>query len=687
MEIYFTNTYTIPVIFISSLLAALIVFLQYRNEKDDILDKNQKLGLSFIRFIAFFLVSILLSEIALKQIIKRKSKPTVIVAVDNSESMKPLQTATDSVSLIITQSLKKNNIRYWQFGDHASEADTFLFEAKYSNYGKLLDELTKNYLNTTIGAVLLVGDGIFNQGTDPVFKSKIFPFPVYSVGIGDTTTIVDAAIKNVSHNRTAFLDNYFPVEIGIDFTLAAGNQVKLEIIKDDKAVYFKDILITSDHQFVNELISLKAEEAGINNYKLVVSGLDNEVNENNNRYEFSISVISEKQTILILGSGPHPDLAAINSSLKGNQHYSIDLQTGVKNDVSLEEYDLIIAHQIPDRSRESAALIQKVMEKRIPVLFIVGEQSSVPMLNQLQENVSLPNTTVFENTNASLNENFNLFTLHSNTEEVIEKLPPLYAPFGDITSNTNFQILAFQNIKNMTTENPLICIGAEKNHRLGFISGEGLWRWRIYDFLQNGSHEVFDDLIQRIVNYLVIKPNEDNFNIYCPEIFDENEQVILHAELYNASNELVSNPDIEIEITSEDSINYSFIFDKNNLKYRLNAGKLPVGNYSYSAKTFLANEELKKEGFFRVTVSQNELLETKANFQVLSQISNNTGGKFFASNEIDALIVEMEEAGILKPNKTEHTVFKNILDMKWLFFLIVFLFSMEWFLRKFWGTY
>ncbi len=687
LEVYFTNTYAIPIIIASALFAFLIVVLQYKNEKDDILIKTQKLGLSLIRFIAFFLVAILLAGTTLKHIQSKKSKPVVIVAVDNSESMSPWKAINDSILKGLDESLKNNELHFWQFGDNATRSREINYKKNESNYSLLLDKLTQSYLNANVGAVLLLGDGIFNQGADPVFKSKAFPMPVYTIGIGDTTIRVDAAIKNINHNKTAFLDNYFPVEVGIDFSQAAGSQVKLEVLQKDESVYSQDISISSDQQFLNEIINLKAEKAGINNYKLVISGLDNESNLTNNSYEFSIYVISEQQKILILGSGAHPDLAALNSALEGNQNYSVELQTGINNDFSFDEYDLVIAHQVPDKSRESAQIIQKLTQSRIPVLYIVGEQSSITLLNQLQQNISLPNTEVFENVKALVNDQFSLFKLDTEANSILKNLPPLSTPFGDISVNADFQSIAFQSIKNIETSNPLITIGSEKKHRMGFFFGEGIWRWRIYDYLQNSTHENFDKLILKIANYLIIKPNEDNFNIYCPNIFEENDPVSMQADLYNASNELINDPEIEILITAEDSTNYTYIFNTYNLKYQLNAGKFPIGNYTYVAKTVLADKDLQKEGAFRIATSQKEILETMANFQVLNQISRNTGGQFFNGNEIDKLIAELTKTNRLKSKKIEQSVFQKLLDLKWLFIFIVLLFSMEWFLRKFWGTY
>ena len=94
----------------------------------------------------------------------------------------------------------------------------------------------------------------------------------------------------------------------------------------------------------------------------------------------------------------------------------------------------------------------------------------------------------------------------------------------------------------------MMAFGADKGRKVGFVVGEGLWRWRLYDFQLNGNHEAFDELIQKIIQYLALKENEDNFNVYHPALFQETDNIEFTAELYNDSYQLVNSPDVSIRI-------------------------------------------------------------------------------------------------------------------------------------------
>ena len=79
-------------------------------------------------------------------------------------------------------------------------------------------------------------------------------------------------------------------------------------------------------------------------------------------------------------------------------------------------------------------------------------------------------------------------------------------------------------------------------------------------------------------------------------MFDEGENVILNAELYNDALELINTPDVRIELKSQSGKNYSFLFTRNGQSYQLDAGALPVDEYSYTATTKLGDKHLLPKG-------------------------------------------------------------------------------------------
>ena len=148
-----------------------------------------------------------------------------------------------------------------------------------------------------------------------------------------------------------------------------------------------------------------------------------------------------------------------------------------------------------------------------------------------------------------------------------------------------------------------------------------------------------------------------------------------------------NSPDVEIEIIGENGQKFNALFDKTNDKYQLNIGQLPPGKYSFTVKTKLGDKDYSETGNFSVNKIQIELVEDEANFQVLNQLANKTGGKFYLPGQVDQLVANLKTNKHLQPSLNDQQVYQEFLSMKWLFFVILLLLSLEWFLRKFWGMY
>ncbi len=688
MEIYFDQSYSLLLILLCLISAGLISYFVYRGKQQQAIFSSFQIKLLIgLRFIAFFLITFLLLGAAIQRFKHNKFKPLLIFAIDNSQSLQNFQTQADEILNQARNQLQNFDVEFWTFGEEARQNSTITFNENSSDYSELLQSISANYMPSGIGGLVILGDGVYNSGNDPVYESRSLPYPIYTVGIGDTTIQMDAAIRNVKTNQTTFLNNYFPVEIDLSFSKADGETTKLSVLKDDKTVYEKSVTIYGDQYFQQETIRLQAEASGINNYSVILESLPNEDNTINNKFDFTINVTTQKQKILFLTHGSHPDLSAIIQTIENSDSYEWDIRSVSESPISYSNYSLVIAHQLPDDTRESIQAFESLQKSKCPYLLIISSGTSLPRLNNLQTGIDIQQTKTQENAEPVLNKNFNLFALDENLEETIKNWPPLNVPFGEITPNQELQTLMSQQVQTIQTGYPLISLGRIDGVKRGFIIGEGIWRWRLYNYLYDGSHHTLDELIQKTINYLILRPNEDNFNVYFQTEYAEDSPVLMQAELLNDSYEPVNEPEVSIELVSTDNKSYSFIFDKKDDQYELDMGNIPSGTYSFEAKTILGENEYTETGTFLVTKLQIEQAVSSANFQPLYQMSANTGGKFFDMENWDKLNDTLTENEQLKEQKVKQLAYQKFISIKWLFFLILIVMSLEWFLRKFWGSY
>jgi len=689
LEINFEPNYSGLFVVLSIILAAGIsYFLYFRNTESVSLTTTQKVFLAILRCLSLFLIFLFLLSPLIERTKKIKQLPILAVAFDNSQSVQPYGASYNEFAKTLkNRFIDDYQLEFWSFGGKVENTESFTGTDRRSDYGQILKSLKNNYLNKNIGALILFGDGIYNQGQDPDNFASGLKFPVYSIGVGDTTRKTDASIRNVKTNKIAFLKNKFPIEIELKFSKLKNKIAYIDIENNHKSVYSTTVSITSDDDFKLEFANLEASQVGMQHYKIKIRSFDGEANLKNNEYEFVIQIMENKQKILMLSDSPHPDLGAIRTSIKELQNYDVKLLTGNNVPDSLSSYSLIILNQLPSVKNVASKLLTKIKESRIPVLFLVGPNSMLAQLNSLDMGLKIATSQNTEEVQSAFDSNFSLFVLSDATKEIIESSPPLLSPFGNTELAPTIQNLAFQNIRNIRTNKTMMAFGADKGRKVGFIVGEGLWRWRLYDFQVNGNHEAFDELVQKTIQYLALKENEDNFNVYHPALYQETDNIELTAELYNDSYQLVNSPDVSIRIKNDSLKEFTYLFDRTDDYYRLNAGNLEPGDYTFEADTKLGSQSFTEKGNFSIVKNEVEIQNNQADFGVLFQLSQQTGGQFCPFENQDTLLDKIKANKQIAVQQHKQTLQTEWINLKWLFFLLILLLGVEWFYRKYWGIY
>jgi hypothetical protein len=91
-------------------------------------------------------------------------------------------------------------------------------------------------------------------------------------------------------------------------------------------------------------------------------------------------------------------------------------------------------------------------------------------------------------------------------------------------------------------------------------------------------------------------------------------------------------------------------------------------------------------GEFAVVQRQAELQNLTADFDLLRKLSAATGGKFFEASNIEGLNRELSKKEASSVIHTEET-YNSLVTLKWVFWALLLLVSVEWFLRKYFGSY
>jgi len=347
-----------------------------------------------------------------------------------------------------------------------------------------------------------------------------------------------------------------------------------------------------------------------------------------------------------------------------------------------------VLHNLPSMTFDASSILNSLNSRKIPRMFIVGAQTNLARFNQVQPLLTIQGDQRNSNdVQGIFNPNFSLFTIDDNLRKNLPTFNPLTAPFGDFQARGDAQVLLYQRIGRVETKYPLLLFGEEGDIKIGILAAEGLWRWRLFDYLQHQNHDIFEELMGKNFQYVTLKTDKRRFRISASKnIFNENEPVVLDAELYNESYELVNEPDVSLTITNSAGKEFNYTFNKTLKGYNLNAGVFPVGSYRFRGRVTFNGQNLTYDGQFSVQPIQLEIYETTADHALLRRLSQEFGGQLFYPAQLSAL-GDTLLAKDLKPVIYSTSRTRSVINLKWIFFLLLGLLSLEWFARRYYGAY
>lgn len=655
--------------------------------------KTNKL-LFALRFILITLLCFLLIGPLIKYIKNYIEKPTIVLAIDNSHSL-TYGTDQDQLNKVknelhqFASDLQKEdikvNVQLLNTTSSAEDLKNIPFEHPSTNLSGLLNDIQSNFENRNLAGVVLVSDGIYNQGIAPNYNQ--YNFPLFTVAMGDTIPKKDINLKSVLFNKLSYQGNKFPIVAEIHNHGFTNQNVNVLLKQGGKVLQKKSF--TAEKNGLSEIEFLHSSETkGLQHYVIEVEGVPGEFTLKNNIAHAYIDIIEGKENILIVALAPHPDIKAIKSALESKENYQVDTYVQGISTPKDGKYDLVIFHQIPDMTGAGKGLLDKYLKAETSVLFIAGSQSQLGILNNLNSVVRInARRGQYDNIFPSFNTNFDKFKIEEEERGIINSYPPLTVPFGDFELKENSDVILYQKIGSVVSSKPLLIVNNTNNKKTGVLLGEGIWEWRLTEFSINQNTDVFDKFIGNLAQYLSSKEDKRKFRTYpVQNDFFISDKIIFETETYNDVFEKIYGQKIDLKVTDEKgtSTTYSFVNSENNSRFEVK-GLLP-GLYKYTASTRLSGKPEVSSGEFTVKELLLEAINTTADHQLLRLLSDASNGKFYFPSQLAQLSENIKQntaKSIIHTNEE----FVEMINLTWLFFLILVLISAEWFIRRYTGGY
>ncbi|RRN77702.1 hypothetical protein EIM50_18270 [Pseudoxanthomonas sp. SGD-10] len=652
--------------------------------------KIDRKGIAYLLFSLRAVLVTILGILLLAPLIQlqkdREEKPLIIVANDNSASI-PLSATKDfnmqsyktEFNRFVKELDTKYDIELLNFGSDVSISENSDFSEQQTDISQLFQYIQQQYSYRNIGAIILASDGIINKGNSGTQFASVSKTPIYTIALGDTTQRKDLLIRNVNYNRIVYRDNKYPIEISLSAYQTKGQKVTITAETQDGQRQNKTFTIDSDDWRKTETFYLDAKKVGIQKVNILVTGIEGEITLDNNKQSVFVEVLDGRQKVLLLANAPHPDINAIKQSLDANKNYETDVFLGENIPENSDDYDVIILHNLPSSNFSVKNFLTQNPGK--PIFYIIGTATNIPALNQSQSVFQIQSNVQIQELLPIFNQGFSHFSISEEVVNLMRNQAPLIASTNSLNTNSEFQSLISQQKGN--TNLPLLGFIANGNAKYGILLGEGIWRWRLENYKRAENFNAFDELISKTIQFLSAKEDKRRFRVYPSKSrFTEDENVILNAELYNNAYNPIEDAEISVDVRGDNNKSYSYLFSKKDKFYELNAGLLPAGEYSYIAKTNVGSEKHEYRGVFVVEKLHAEFSNITANHQLLYNLSILSGGKLFYPSELDKILDELTNNEKVTTIIYTENNYEDLIDLKWLFVILIALLSIEWFLRK-----
>ena len=674
------NTETVLYIISAGIIALLLALFQYVYKSK----KHTKVNvlLTFLRFATLFAVLLLLINPKFDKITYFNERPNLVIAVDNSESVKYLAQDQKTRDLVLRLQNDKPlnerfNLEFFSFGKEINVLDTLSFKEKQTNPTLLFERFSQVYSNS-VAPLIMITDGNQTYGNDYEFAALNYKQVIFPIILGDTTRYTDLKIEQLNVNKYAYLKNKFPIEIIAVYNGQDEVSTQLTITSGNSIVFSQNLTFNKEQSSRLVNFSLPANTSGVHSYKAELKPIQNEKNTVNNVKNFAVEVIDRKTHVAIISDIMHPDLGALKKAIESNEQRQASILKPSEFKAISNDFQQAVLYQ-PNQSFK--AVYDEIDGLNINTFTILGKKTNWSELNKLQPYIQQTITNQYEEFQGVLNPNYNVFIIDDLN---FSDFPPLQSEFGLTTFSVPTEVILNKTINGIQLNEPLLLTYEVNQRRAAVLNGEGIWRWRAQSYLDEKSFHTFDEFIGKIIQYLDSNQKRSRLNVSNESFYNGNDNVIISAQFFNKNYEFDKSANLQITLNNEDTDkSQAFPLILKQANYQVDLSGLEAGDYKFTIND--QAENISKSGGFKILDYNVEQQFSNANVSKLQTVALNSQGSSYFISDTNPLIEQLlkDERFVTIQKSTKKVV--PLIDWKFLLAFIALSLSAEWFIRKYNG--
>jgi hypothetical protein len=272
----------------------------------------------------------------------------------------------------------------------------------------------------------------------------------------------------------------------------------------------------------------------------------------------------------------------------------------------------------------------------------------------------------------------------TNTVELWFKLPPVFHLQGNFRPKIGSEVLATIRLKSMTLNDPFIITRNVNKKKSLAVLGYGLWRWNMLSDVDSGTDQMLEHFISNAVRWLTTQEDSRRIRVQSSKhVYTTQDAIEFTAQVYDDNYQPLDDAQVEVNVQSGSETSSIVLNAFGSGQFQGEFESLREGEYKFTA-TVMANGTAigRDQGTFSVGSLNAEFLETRMNKSLLQQIAAQTGGRYYDSDNFSSLAHDVTTMPNFKPRDISKSAKIEIWNSRWMLALVIFIFSLEWFLRK-----
>ncbi len=619
--------------------------------------------------------------------------------LDNSMSMGFHQTPSlvslqnGIVDLIHTWQKQTTNLDVYQFSRDVNPIDAAEIQANGSatDLGKVMRHI-RSQSNRLAGAIL-VTDGQLTQGEDPLDLVQDIPIPVYTLGVGDSMAMVDVSIRSIDVPTVGVKGEPVDAMVTLSNTGRGENRLNVSLYFRNKMIGSRFVTLSGGGAQTQVKFRFTPETIGTLTYRVQVSTLPDEVNIDNNRQSFDITILKDRYNVAVITGSPSFNTGVIKSLLQTLPRVHVDhyLQVGNEFRPPLKSfwetpYELIVFENFPIKPLPRTwqrILARKIVTQQSSLAWFGGPDMDLDAARGLYPFFYVQSTGDVLDESSSYELGFTdwinslafLTSFSKNISSIsTQNFPPL-KPGLQIEGTRNDQWVLAELSSSLTI--PALLVGEKESLRYAVWTPQDLSSLH-YKLIGTPTQQTARGLIQKVMGWLM--KTSGGKEMY----FRLNKSSFQQGELITITGNRITptGPDARarVHITRDgetvNSVELDYHPEKDRWEGQLYAPS--PGRYDYEVVFQDGVDISRATGDFRVQESQVELNQVVLNTDLLKSISDKTGGLFAHWKQKMRIKDVVEDRYRTDVREADF----NYMDHPWVWSLIILFFVGEWILRR-----